>query len=720
MTQLFHLQGWYEQNTEGLGTVFFAIIDEGVLTQPTDTPASVAIPPRVLNPESFSISRKAMFWPWGETQEAAAAVADLEIYNYDGAFDFLTVADLRDAPAVFKIIPAGMMAGATTVADGIVVATVLIDDITSPSEDVIRIKFKDVLARLDAQLSVRYNPPFVDSNAANKMVPLTFGACRNIQPLLIYAAGIDASGEPTYQIHDQPLANIAQTRDEGAVLDVNATPPQVVPALNRSGIQLATLPAGKLLCDVSSVGTQAIQAGAVDVLGGIGLLTTWPSSGSPPTGWTYGGSGTQSRVGTPQYPQDFCMQLNTDERYAPTLSTFGVYAYVTTPFLQPGSAYRFRFVYDQNLGSITPTPGGFMLRTNLTVDPTGDVTSPANGPYITAPLLGGESYSAVYRCPNDGVVRTIYAIMAGGGTSNPAWTGTWHGLTCELLGQFEEQPLEGITLEDYQSEILYLRAYEDTSLWNPTSFANIDAATGYTFGIHFDEPPNILRDCLLGPLPSFCADLATDAAGQIYAFRLSDPRAGLPVCGFDLTNTVRPITIEPDRAQFLTTVMGARRNWVLSGTSDFVSDYTAVPADVRARYGQKSQYQVTSSVTPAGQYSHAIGAPVFDSLLDDPADAQTEIDSVVSLYAPKVYGDGFIFNGKRNFVAFSVLFDDVSAQLGNQIVGTVTAPELLLGDIVELTYAHANGVTMFDETAIFVSGLELFPFGQKLTITGWY
>lgn len=726
MTTLYHLQGWYEQNTEGLGKVYFSIIDEGVLTQETDDPPAVAFLPRILNPDSFSIKRTATFWPWGDTQEGAAAVGDLQIHNYDGAFDFLLAADLRDVPAVFKIVPAQMLATATAVADGVVVATVLIDDITAENEDVIRIKFKDSLARLDRQLPVRYNPPFVDSNAANKMVPLSFGACRNVPAQLLAADGLDADGQPIYALHDSALANIAQSRDMGAVLDVNATPPQVVPALNRSGIKLQALPAGKLLIDLSSVGTQAIQPGAVDVLGGIGLLTDWPSSGSPPTGWSYGGSGSQTRVGMPAYPQDYCAQLATDERFAPTLGTTGVYMYVTTPFLQPGVAYRFTFNLDQVLGSITDFPGGFMLRTNLTTDPVGDITSAAAGPYLTAPQLGGQSMSFVYRAPNDGNVRTVYAIMAGGGVTHPPWTGTWHGLTVEQLGQFEELPLIGITLADYFTEILYLRAYEDTTLWDATSLATLDG-TGYTFGIHFDEPPNILRDCLLGPLSSFCADLATDADGQIYAFRLEDPYIALPIASFDLTNTVRPISIEPDRAQFLTTVIGGPRNWMLSGPADFVSDYELAPADVRMRYGRTSQYQVTATVTPAGQYQHAIGAAIFDTLIDvpivngkpDTTNLQTEINRVVGFYAETVYGDGHIFNGKRNFVDFTVLFDDVG-KLGNQIIGTLTAPGLKLGMTVLLTYAHANGAMMFDDTPVFVAGVELFPFGQKVTITGWY
>lgn len=719
MTQLFHLQGWYVQNTEGIGTVYLASIDEGLLTTETDTPAGVEFPPRIKNADTFSIKREASFWPWGDSGDSLAAYGELQIDNYDGAFDFLLAADLRDAPVEFKIVPASMLGGATTVADGITVAAAIIEDVACDTEDVIRVTFKDTLSRFDVQLLARYNEPYVDSNAANKMVPMTFGACRNVLPLLIAQDGLDGSGEPVYQLHDVALTNIAQTRDMGAILDVNASPPQVTPALNRSGIQLATLPVGKLLCDCSSVGTQAIAPGAVDVLAGAGLLTTWPVAGSPPTGWTYGGSGTRTRVGTPNYVQDYCMQLVTTDRYKPTLGEFGNSAHVTTAFLQPGSAYRITIAIDQVLGSITADRGGFMLRTNLTTDPSGDISSPWTGPYLQAPQFGTQNYSFEYRVPNDGTVRTLYVIMVGGGATNPAWTGTWHGLTVELLGQFEEAPLQGITLANFVNEILYLRAYEDTSVWDATSFAAIDDATGYTFGIHYDSAPNIYRDCLLGPLPSFCADVATNADGQVYAFRLVDPKLETPVAAFDLTNTQRPISIRADRAMNLTTVMGARRNWTISGPADFVTDYALVPADVRMRYGRKSQYQVTSSVTPAGQYSHAIGNSIFDSLLDDPDDAQVEIDRVVGLYAPKVYDDGTIFNGKRNFVTFTVYFNDVGV-LGDQILGALAAQNLLLGATILLTYAHADGTAMFTSTPVLVTGTELFPFGNKVTISGWY
>lgn len=725
MTTLYHLEGWFENNTEGIGTIYLAITDEGVLTKPTDTTysASVVFPPRIRNPEQFSIKRSVTFWPWGNTEDSFAAYGTLEIDNYDGAFDFMLNADLRDAPVVFKIIAAGMLAAVGTIASGVVVATAIIDDVQSNNEDVIQVTFKDTLSKLDIPLQVRFNEPFYDSNAAGQMVPLTFGACRNVAPQLIASEGLNAEGTPVYRLHDVGLSNIATVRDKGAILDVNANPPQWVPALSRSGIQLQTLPVGKLLADVSSVGTQAIPPGVVDVLDGTGLLTDWPVSTDPPTGWTFMTSpdGTFARQGTAQgLPQDYCMaMIGSHTIYNPTLSEFGMYSYVTTPFLEPGQTYRVRFTLDRMTTAAGTPQGGFLVRTDLTYQSSGDVSGSGFGPYLISPQFADQNYSFEFTTPNDGTTRTIYMILVGGGALNQPWSATWHGLTVELLGQFAEQPLTAIKLADFYTEILYLRAFQDTSIWNQSDLVVIDVLSQYGFGIHYDAPPNIYRDCILGPLPSYCAGAFTDAAGVIRVRRLQDPKTMTPVAAFDMTNTNRPIQVQPDRAQYLTTLMGCRRNWTVSGPSDFVDDYALVPADVRMRYGRLSQYQVTSSRTPAGQYSHAIGAPVFDTLLDDPADAQVEIDRVVGLYSAQVYADGTIFNGKRRFVTFTLDFDDAGV-LGDQSLGALAAPDLLIGDCVLLTYSHSDGTAIFDQTPVFVAGTELFPFGNKLVVTGWY
>jgi hypothetical protein len=722
---LHNLQGCFVTNTEGIPTIYFAIVDEAIITSPTDSPANTRFQPRIRNAEQFSIKRRPMFWPWGDSDIDFAAVGELQIDNYDGAFDFLLSADLKDATVVFQLPPAGMLAASNTVANAPIVATCVLDDAYADEEDLITVTFKDTLARLDRPLLVRFNPPYADSSAANRMVPMTFGACCNVAPQLL-----DEENR-LYRLHDTTIGNIAVVRDMGQPLDVNADPPQVVPALNRSGFQLQTLPAGKLLVDCSSVGQQVATPGTPDVLNQVGLLrsttnpgpdgpgvTTWggiatPST-TPPSGWSYTSTfrATFSRLTYANgYAQDWAMSIQTQDRYN-TTGEKGGSAFVTTPFLQPGQHYRIRFIVDNVYRPNGINIGGFMVRTDLSFGDMGAVSGSAFGPYLGAPPFGGQNYIFDYACPADGVVRTLYVIMVGGGASLPAFQGTWHGLSVELLGQFIELPLEGITFADYFYEVLRNRAYEPTTTWNANDLLAIDSATGYTFGIHFDEPPNVLRDMLIPPMRTVCATLFTDALGVVRARRLIDPKLADPVAAFDMTNTDRPISISTDRAQYLTTLFGARRNWSVSGPSDFVSDYDDVPADVRVRYSRTSQYELTSSNTPAAEYAHAIGAPIFDTLLHDPDDAQTEVDRVVAIYSPTVYSDGTISSGKRRFVEFTIRFDEIeSAGVGTP----VAAQDILIGDVISLTYPDHG----FDSTPVFVAGTELFPFAQKLTIWGF-
>jgi hypothetical protein len=733
-TSLFHLAGWYVTNTEGIPTIYLSITDEALITT-SDTPANTRYLPRIRNPEQISFKRYPSFWPWYDSGrqsgtdspstidfEDVGMFTQIEIEDYDGYFDFLTQSDLRDATVVMLLPPAKMLAAANTISTAPIVATCVLDDVTCEEDDVKTIVLKDTLARLDRPLLCRFNPPYADSNAANKMVPITLGACRNVAPQLV-----DEENR-LYRVHDAMLGNIAACRDGGAILDVNANPPEVTPAFDRSGVQTEVLPAYKFLVDCSSVGQQVIPAGATDVLGGVGTLnvsgglTTWPVAGSPPTGWTYGNptAGTYTRLAAANgYDQDYVMQMVTHHVYNPSIAEFGLYANITTALLQPGSHYRVRFIIDRLYRPGGTQDGGFLIRTDLTRAATGDVSGSGFGPYLQA-ASGGQNYVFDYECPNDGTARTLYMIMVGAGASFADQTGTWHGLTVELLGQFNELPLAGIKYQDYFYEVLFNRAYESTSVWNASDLIALDNATGYTFGMHFEDPPNILRDMLMPPLKSACATPFSDKIGALRARRLIDPKLGTPVASFDLTDTNRPISIMTDKAEFLTTLAGGPRNWAISqNPADFVTDRVSVPIDLMARYSRTSQYELTSSVFPAGQYSHAIGAPIFDMVLEydpnnpsDQGNIQKEIDRVISLYAPTIYSDGTIFNGKRRFVEFTVHFDDITA------VGTTTttaAADLLIGDIVTLTYAEHG----FNNTPIFVAGTDLFPFAQMLTIRGW-
>lgn len=84
----------------------------------------------------------------------------------------------------------------------------------------------------------------------------------------------------------------------------------------------------------------------------------------------------------------------------------------------------------------------------------------------------------------------------------------------------------------------------------------------------------------------------------------------------------------------------------------------------------------------------------------------------MSIYAPQIYSDGTIFNGKRRFIEFTVFFDDWTNIAG---AGSPAPQDLLFGDVVTVDYP-THGL---NNVPCMIAGTELFPFAQKLTIWGF-
>jgi hypothetical protein len=700
-------EGWYEVNTEGIATLYISIADEGIVTLSTDTPASKVFKARLLNPNEFSIRREPIVWPHGDTSIQMAAIGSLSLDNEDGLYAFLVGADLRDSTVVIKLTPAMAFGSATTVSDSPTVVTAIIDDIYS-DETTVTITLKDTLARLDKPLPVRYNPPFVDSGAANRMVPISLGAVRNIAPLLIDAPDL------TYQLGDMPMSNVAAARVGGANLDPNATPPDYTPALSGSGLQLATEPRNKLTVDCSTAGAQVVIPGDEDVLEGIGAFENWDSSGLP-DGWDWSDNpgSLLRRVGPTQFP-NVMAELSSSRAFIPSLSQYGDYLSTTDDVLKAGKAYRLTAKIWSTLAPAVPadgTIGGFIFRSALSANPADSISGDIP---ITVRFAGNQSYVLEFRCPA-GVDRPLYIIMCtsrvGLGAVGDAF-GYVYDVKLEELGEYLELPLRGIGLNAFFYEWLVNRAGEEDTVFDSSDLQAIDSATGYEFGYHVTEQPNIL-DGLRSACDSFCATPFTDHEGTIRVRRLIDPKDGEPIAVFDSTNIIRPIRVESDPASNLTTLIGTTRNYNPLTDSDFVTDFDTVPADVRTRFKRISQYQRTSSKTPAGQYAFAIGASVFDSLLDDPDDGQTEIDRVVGIFSPRVYSDGTVSTGKRKRVTFTAYYDDL-AKVGSSL--QCDARDIMYGSVVTLNYPEQG----FDNTAVEVIGWEFFPFDQRIIITGFF
>lgn len=808
------LSGWFETNSEGISTIYLSITDEGMVTGTADTPANTAYRPRVLNPDQFSIKRSPQVWPYGQTTSQGAAFGQLQIDNYDGAFDFLVSADLRDTVVVISLPAAGSLLTGTAIASAPLIATGVLDTVSSNGEDVIVVNFKDTIARLDKPLPCRFNPPFVDPAAANQMVPLSFGAFRNVAPLLI------DSPNRLYQLHDHAVASVSLVQDKAAPLDPSASPPQYTPALSNSGIQLAVLPQGKLTVEGSSVGLQNSIPGINDILAGNGAFpgnysgqagtasttngaitgvnpytipmanttgfvagnaifvfngansiygtiatvnvntslvtnagatlvgsaasitsgsTIWVAGAPASWAWSAGAGSTISKLVNPPY--GFLGTNNGANLFSTTIfnsggSSYGEYLSTPTAILNPGITYRLTFgIY--NIQSAQPAiiggmRGGVLVATALSNNAQDYITG------IYQPLTGTafqtQNYALEFTIPA-GSARKLYFMVTPSANTTPSvpigtCLATIFNIKLEQLGHFVSQPLSAITMSDYFTEILVNRAGEVTTIFNSTdtgALATRDVATtdstvsppityaagtAIPFGCHFDSPPSIL-DALRMPLDAFRACLWTDNTGTIRAGRLKDPSnpVGRTVkANFTTVNMLRPIDAQADNPSGLTTLIGARRNWSQFSASDFVTDQAIVSQDRKARYMRPSQYNVTSSQTPAGQYSFAIGAPVFDSVIDIPADAQNEIDATVGIWSPQIYSDGTAITGKRRIVTFTTEWDDPNV-LGVTVTCAVTA--IGFGDIIQITYPAHN----LNGTYGAVLAWEVFPFAQKITLT---
>lgn len=706
--------GWYQETTEGIANLYITIVDEGIVTSVSDEPSSTVYHAKILSPDTFSIKHSPAVWTWGDTSIQLAAFGQLQLENYDAFYSGLVLADLRDCVVTFKI-PEAMAMGIDGLIEGApIIATAIIDTITCDNEDVITITLKDTLALLDKTLPVRINPPFVDSGAANRPVPLSFGACHNVAPL-----PTDEENR-IFEIHDAPLTNITAARDGGAPLDANASPPQYTGALSGSGIQLQTLTTNKFTVDCSTIGAQATIPGSQDVLAGAGTFDGFSGSPSVPAGWDWSNLHGTSAIGekglVDGYPFDNICYIASPTSFAPVVSKYGDQLTTETTVLEQGKAYRFYLkifsTFSGGVPFIGGQPGGIMVRSALTNN-AADAISP-HGISIVVPFFGEMSFVWSFRVPH-GSDRKIY-IMAvngqatlGGDDVANIGGGYIYDAKLELLGEYLEIPLEGTTLAQYFREIIVGRSGFNATIYNAADLAALDEATGYKFGNHYDEAPNILQS-LRDVLDSYCGTLWTDAQGVIRCGRLTDPKSGTPIADFDETNMARPISFSSDGAPNLTTVIGTTRNWSPLTDSDFLTDYDAIPQAVRTRFSKTSQYTRTASMSPAGEYNFSKFAPVFHSLLDDPDDGQNEIDRVVGIYSPQIYSDGTITTGKRRFVSFTAFWEDPEA-VGATIKCAVT--DLMFGQTITINYPRHG----FSNTSAEIVAWEIFPFAKKIILT---
>ncbi len=216
----------------------------------------------VRNPDQFGIEKGVTFWPWGQSG-SSFSFGELEIQD-DGTYEALALKQPRGARVLLKIVDRDDPTAAPVSIGGAIFVQA-----NESGPDAMRIRLRDPLEQLDVGLRRRYYLPYVIDGSANRLMPISLGACRNIEPILIDAP------RRTYGMHDGPLTQIVAIRDKGDKLDPLAAPPDWSVTSDRRGVELQTEAQGKVSADVSSSGAATIVgAPNIDAVAGFGTMAT--------------------------------------------------------------------------------------------------------------------------------------------------------------------------------------------------------------------------------------------------------------------------------------------------------------------------------------------------------------------------------------------------------------------------------------------------------------
>lgn len=683
--------GW-SQRRAGIETIYLSMAAEGWMSDGTGAPANKPFGPYVIDPARIVIRRRATPWWQRSGRSGAGATCTVQLDNSDGTFNVLRDADVRDAVVVLQRALAS--SGRATTAPR-TVFTGVIERVGEPRAGTVELTLRDTLSRLDKPLPMRRVPPHYE--AAGDTVPVGLGAQRSVQPKLLDGP------TRTYLLGDEPATNIVQCSDMAAPLDPNALPPQYTPALSHCAVALETDVVGRLAVDYSTIGQQYEIPGAADVLGGIGTWAGWSASSgmgdwttTPPPSCTFSAIDGRSEM---DQPATGTMRIKS---YTPWVSNsvyMGEWVKVGGAPLLAGRSYRLSLRLTQATswpsGGSAP-PGGLMVRM-------GDGTGPSNLPadaisahgvaIAQADVGGGRVYTFDFRVPV-GADRSLYLIAACPNYLNGISYVAVRDLRVELLGQYIDLPMDGISVEDAFTEILVERAGEDAAIFNAADCAALDAL-GYVTGFRWEDAPNIL-DALSDIADTYGAVLYTDAAGVIRVTRLVK---GTPVARFDAGSvqdgTVR---IAADPAAGLTTAFAGRPNCTPFGDADFVTDTAIVTPARKAALTSDAQILLSAGTGVAGEYSAAIGAERKILRIDDRASLVAEASAVVAQHAER-----------RQIVTFTALFD------GDELVSGLAPEDVKIGDTVTLHLPDRG----LDEADMVVLGTSLAPANGTLEIVGW-
>lgn len=190
-----------------------------------DTPASTLYTPIVIGSSVKTVERMSVL-----DQFASVSFGDIEIDNLDGSYDSWLDDVWSNRSITVLLGDVNWMRS-----DFGVIFTGIVEDIGSRSRDVLNLKIRDKLQRLNTP--VTETTLGGSTNNKNQLIPLTFGECHNISPLLTNPATLE------YQVHGGQIERLIEVRDNGVPVAATAT-------LSTGKFTLSVQPFGKITASV--------------------------------------------------------------------------------------------------------------------------------------------------------------------------------------------------------------------------------------------------------------------------------------------------------------------------------------------------------------------------------------------------------------------------------------------------------------------------------------
>lgn len=671
--------GWSIERP-GLGDLYLS--SDPFTTGDSDPVPNFRYSPRIIDAKGIQIRRTASVWPWGDSN-ASASFSEITLDNTDGALDYLTFTDARDATVTLRIVEVDDDV-VPDLSNAYTVAVANIDAISVSGDRRVSVRLRDKISQFQKPLQRRLFLPYLNDAIANRPWPLSFGAVRNMEP--VFYEFISQPSPPLdyyhYVVHDSS-AFTAVLRDNGDPFNAGAFDY----ALLDNGVRVNDPIYGKVTADVSVVGSISIPDGSPDVLNGRGYFT---ETGSPATLFEFPQT---------QFIGDAVASTFNGELTISLSDAYPIWRY--TPTGSPGDAKPCktgrRYAYEFTVDYINP------LLNRSTLAPAADkgvglqFYNPDPGVPAEAVISAGiiVDQPGVYRGAFTCLFDCYVYVFAVGNLGTFGTAAKIRDVRVYDLGPDTQQgSLPGITLTQYVREIMARGQFTEDD-YDTVDVEALDAVTDYTFGVHFPSGTSV-DEALRRPLDSFTATRFIDREGKLRVRRLEAPPEGSPSdvkFEIDGNNMLSPLQPELDPAPGLTTQIGARRNWSPFNDNEFVADILEVDFNTRAAYKRQHQSIRSSVFVPTATYAHTQLAQPLDSMLDEPEDAQTEIDRIVSMYAER----------PRAFYRVRVGYDGLP-------------PDLVFGDVVRVTYPRhgfAGGRNLV------VRDVTLLPFARRMELRLW-